>query len=139
LEIKELSKVKKYSNVSVDRLLTYLSDIVLTKTDEEIKLKQQELDGSRSLFKDSKERLKEVKNRLNIVSKEEDRLTNLYKVLNTVQALKQEGTLVGKNRIKVLNLLGNIDNYNTKSLKNLQKKLDYYLPDNESRNFFLNN
>jgi len=131
MEISRLSNSFKEqsSTLPLDSLLSYLSQIVLSETDKEIKIKQLELDEKKIQFNNLKENLRVVKNRLVNVSTEENRLNALYKVLRIIRTLKKEGLLVGNNRAKIDKILGNIHDQEEKTLITLLDRLTLYLPD----------
>lgn len=121
------------STLSSDSLLSYLSQIVLSKIDEKIEKRQKRLDEAKDRLIESKNQLKEVKERLTNVSAEYERLKALYEVLQLIDNLKQEGILVGNNRAKVSRLLYRVQDQNITTLKSLKRKLSVHLPEQYNR------
>ena len=74
-------------------------------------------------------RLKETKERLTYISTEYERLKDLYEVLQLIDTLKQEGILIGNNRVKISRLLYRVQDQNITMLKTLKKKLSVHLPE----------
>lgn len=127
----EISKLKSCNgyNTSTQDLLSYLSQIVLTQTDEKIEQKRRALDNIKESVSEAKDDLKILKERLIRVRSEQRRLDALYKVLRLIDNLKQEGVIIGANRTKISNLLYKVQDQDVKSLIKLRSRLSTYIPD----------
>ena len=128
MEIEQLNRIHGY-DMSHRDLLSYLSQIVLSKTDEEIEIREGEIKIKRQELTESKERLKNIKERLIRISVESKRLGALYRVLKLIDTLKQEGVIIGNNRAKITKLLHDIHEQNFQKLRALEERLSMYLPD----------
>lgn len=117
-------------DVSIDSLISYLSQIVLIKTDEEMEIRDNKIKQLRYNMVEKQKRGKELKDRLLHVYSESRRLDALLNVLNLISTLKKEGVLIGKNRAKVFRLLDEIDEQSFQTLKSLEGKLSIHLPKN---------
>jgi len=92
-------------DLSIQDLISYLSQVVLTQIDEKIERKRGTLDQIKELISETKVELKTLKERLVHVRAERKRLDALYGVLKLIDSLKQEGVLIGTNRTKISSLL----------------------------------
>ena len=127
----EILKIKLFDghNMSTEGLLAYLSQIVLTQTDEKIEQKRRALDQVKESVVEAKNDLRTLKERLIHVRTEHKRLDALYKVLKLIDNLKQEGVLIGSNRAKISGLLYKVQDQDITSLIKLKSKLASYMPD----------
>lgn len=116
------------SSVSSDSLLLYLSQIVLSRTDETIEKKQRHIDELKARLTDKKLQLKTIKDRITKISVENRRLKALYQLLQLIDRLKQEGILIGRNKEKISRLLYRIEEKDTNTLLALISKLKIHLP-----------
>lgn len=121
------------STINTDSLLTYLSQVVLSKIDDKIEKRQKHLSDAKLRLVESRSQLKEVKERLTQVSTEYERLKALYEVLQLIDNLKKEGILIGNNRAKISRLLYKIQDQNISTLKSLKLKLSVHLPEQYNR------
>jgi len=128
MEISKLIECNGH-NTSTEDLLSYLSQIVLTQTDEKIEQKRRTLDTVKESVSESKDDLKILKERLIRVRSEQRRLDALYKVLKLIDNLKQEGVMIGANKAKISNLLYKVQDQDVKSLIKLKSRLSTYIPD----------
>ena len=117
------------NNISHESLLFYLSQVVLVKTDEEIKSSQQRLITTKEITKKYKNDIKELKTQLENLTREYSREKALKRVLALVNTLKREGVLIGRNRGIVKELLVNIDSKSFEQLWNYEEKLSLKIPD----------
>jgi len=84
---------------------------------------------NKNILSESKSRLRETKERLTHISTEYERLKALYEVLQLIDTLKQEGILIGNNRVKISGLLYRVQDQNITMLKTLKRKLSVHLPE----------
>jgi hypothetical protein len=117
----------------LDGLLSYLSQIVISKTDEKIVRKKESLEKTKEGLKRSLEKLRTVKERLGFVSTECKRLEALQEVLQLINNLKQEGVIIGANKAKISKLLYTIQDHNIKTLKTLKSKLLMYSSEQQNK------
>lgn len=113
----------------MDELLSYLSQIVLSKTDEETERLHLSLQEEKQKLVNSKKNLRVVKDRLSKVSSENNRLKVLGNVLHIIDSLNKEGILIGNNKTKISRILAGIHDKSLVNLKKLETKLSSYLPD----------
>ncbi|MCK5020878.1 MAG: hypothetical protein KAS32_27910 [Candidatus Peribacteraceae bacterium] len=132
MEIKALSEVDG-STIATDELLSYLSQIVLSKTESEIGSKEKNLRESQTIISQSKAQLQEKTEMLTQLTLEMKRAKTLYRVLATIDTLKKEGVLVGNNRTKISKILPTIQDQSFQNLRAIEEKLKVYLPDNYNR------
>ena len=117
----------------LDGLLSYLSQLVICKTDEKIERKQQSLNKAKEDLSRSKDRLKVIRERLGHVSNECKRLEAMYEVLQLIDNLKQEGVIIGNNKDKISRLLYKIQDHEIETLKTLKARLSTYLSDQQNK------
>ena len=121
------------SLLPLDGLLSYLSQLVICKTDDKIERKQQSLNKAKEDLIGSKTRLKAIRERLGHISNEYKRLEAMYEVLRLIDNLKQEGVIIGNNKDKISRLLYKIQDYEIEALKTLKVKLSNYLSDQHNK------
>jgi len=119
--------------LSTRNLVSYLSQIVLTKIDENIENKKYELDSITNEIVDLKTSLNDKKNRLIRLQEEMQRLEVLSKTLDVMNTLKQEGVLIGKNKNKISDLLNNIFDQPIEKLQALQSRFLTYVNTDNNR------
>ena len=117
------------NNISQESLLFYLSQVVLIKTDEEIKNARVRLSSAKERVANYKTEILEIKSRLEALTKQYSREKALKRVLALVNTLKKEGVLIGRNRAVIRNLLLDIDNKNFEQLRNYEEQLSLKIPD----------
>lgn len=117
------------NNISQESLLFYLSQVVLVKTDEEIKSAQLRLKAAKARAGTYKTEIAGLKSQLEFLTKDYSREKALKRVLALVNTLKQEGVLIGRNRVIIKNLLLEIDNKNFQQLRNYEEQLSLKIPD----------
>ncbi|MCK5016823.1 MAG: hypothetical protein KAS32_07085 [Candidatus Peribacteraceae bacterium] len=132
MDIKALSEVDG-STITTDELLSYLSQIVLSKTESEIGAKEKNLRESQKVISQSKAQLQDKTDMLTRLTLESKRAKTLYRVLATINTLKKEGVLVGNNRTKISKILPTIQDQSFQNLRAIEEKLQVYLPDNFNR------
>jgi hypothetical protein len=129
MKISQLDEING-STFSTKGLLSYLSEIVLSTTDEDIRKKKESLGKEKKLIESSKEELRSIKESLITESVKKKRLISLYNVLNTIDTLRKEGLLIGSNRAKVSKILQTVKEKDFRELRTLDERLALYLPDN---------
>jgi hypothetical protein len=117
----------------LDGLLSYLSQIVISKTDDMIEGKQRSLEKARKTLSDSKIRLKTISERLSTISNECKRLEAMYNTLQLIDVLKQEGMIIGNNKNKISRLLYKIQDYDFEDLTKLKLRLSTYISDQQNK------
>jgi hypothetical protein len=103
--------------------------VVLVKTDEEIKSAQLRLKAAKARAGTYKTEIAGLKSQLEFLTKDYSREKALKRVLALVNTLKQEGVLIGRNRVIIKNLLLEIDNKNFQQLRNYEEQLSLKIPD----------
>ena len=132
MKIEFIGLVKNEKNFD-ENLMLYLSQIVLTKTNEKIKKSHQEFLESKLVLTESIKGIKGIKNDLLSLTKELSRVKTLKRVISLIYTLKKEGVLIGKKRLTILDLLDTLRMKDFSSLRNIEENLSIYLPDNNSR------
>jgi len=132
MDINELDTVNG-KLIPLDGLLSYLSQLVICKTDDRIERKQQSLDRAKKDLLESKDRLKTIRERLEHVSKEYKRLEAMYEVLRLIDNLKQEGVIIGNNKNKIARLLYKIQDHEIETLQTLKARLSIYQSDQQNK------
>jgi len=128
MEIKlEISSTEKINGeyLNTEELLSYLSQIVMVKKDEDLRKKSEQIKTIKSKIRNDKDKLNQLKIRLKHVHNENNRLSKLHDVLSNIQSLMREG-LMGNNRLKVINLLDNIKDDDIKTLDRINLKLSQF-------------
>lgn len=110
-------------------LLTYLSQVVLAKTDEEIEAASNGAKNAKKQLNEAKKQLKAVKNGMNRLLIEHQRYKIMLSVLQKIDTLREEGVLVGENKMRVRKLLTGINSKSIRQLKSLEDKLSSYVPE----------
>jgi archaellum component FlaC len=116
-------------DLSQKDLLTYLAQIVLSKTDTRTELATDELNRSKIALSNAKDNLKSVKGRLQSLLNEYEKFRLMYEVLKKIDTLKREGIVVGANKTKILKILNSIESQSIQTLKSLEDKLSAYVPE----------
>lgn len=117
------------SILSSKELLSYLSEIVLSTSDDEVRKRKESLDEKSSSLARKKERLRELKVEVIKSAAERKRLKSLKRCLDLINILKREGVLRGVNRSGLSQILGNIEKKDIQSLNRLEERLTIYLPE----------
>ncbi len=111
-----------------DEIMNYLSQVVLSKTDEEISRKHLQLEQSKKSLTKVKEQLNRVKNTSTEVSKEYAKEKQLTRILSLIAALKKEGAIRGNLRVKIIKLLNNVHKMDFYELRNIEQEYSIHLP-----------
>lgn len=117
------------SEISYDDLISYLSQVVLCKTDEEIGKYHRELETSKSLLQTLQAQIEKQKKIKDSVTKQLAKEKQLSRVFNLISTLKKEGSIRGQNAVKISNVLNRIEDMEFYELRTLEEKLTLYLPD----------
>lgn len=111
-----------------DDLVFYLSQVVLTKTDDAVKKKNQ-------LVNSTKDQITKLKSSINKLKEECVKIENVYakekqvkRILNLILTLKKEGGIRGSIGKEILMLLNKIDTLDFQKLMDIEKKLSLYRP-----------
>jgi Mg/Co/Ni transporter MgtE len=115
-------------NLSTEDLLSYLSQVTLTMTDEETKRKHKLLEGCRDNVSKLRKELKKQKDVQNSLVLEQSRQKQLGRVLSLLDTLKREGVLTGRNAQKISRVLDDIEDKDFRYLRDLEERLAVYLP-----------
>lgn len=110
-------------------LLTYLSQVVLSKTDEEIEMAALEAGQAKRDLTEAKKKLKAVKTGMNRLLIEHQRFKIMLSVLQKIDTLRKEGVIVGENKMQVRKILTGIEGKSIRQLKSLEDKLSSYVPE----------
>ena len=110
-------------------LLTYLSQVILSKTDEEIELASGEAAVAKKDLTEARKKLKAVKNGMNRLLIEHQRFKIMLSVLQKIDTLRKEGVIVGENKMQVRKILTGIEGKSIRQLKSLKDKLSSYVPE----------
>jgi len=121
------------SILSSKELLSYLSEIVLGISDEEVRKRKESLDEKISSLAQKKERLGEVKAEVIKSAVERKRLKSLKRCLDLINILKREGVLRGANQSGLSQILSSIEKKDVQSLNRLEERLTIYLPEKTDR------
>ena len=113
-----------------DNLKIYLSEVLLTETDEKIKKENDSLVKDKRKLSVSKELLKRKKEEISSLELKYARERQLEILLKLISKLLQEGSLVGQNRTKVSRILEEIEEKDYDSLRNLEQKLSILRSEN---------
>lgn len=127
MQIEYLNNINN-NDFNYDEFVNYLSQIVLSKTDEEIENKQFELDKIKQSLINKKTEMKTLEERNKTLSKEFSKEKQLARVLSLVTTLNEEGVIRGKNRAKIEHLLNNIEKLNFFELRNVEESLSILIP-----------
>lgn len=111
------------SEYSYEELTDHLVQVVVSNTEDEIRNKKLELEKLTAEILTKKKKLKEVSDRNNTYKKELARQKQLGRVISLIATLIREGAIKGKEKIKTINLLKNIDSLNFFELRNKEESL----------------
>lgn len=111
-------------NVNYDSLVTHLSHLVLSETDEQIKTKTNDLEKAKNY-------LNKVKNKVNTYKENSNKLIDEYsnekiksRILTLVGTLKKEGAVRGNNKVQIVKMLNTLNNLKYEELLKVEKKLN---------------
>lgn len=111
-----------------DDLLSYLSQQVITITNDKAKIEKKNGDSLKEKLKTLGVQLKDTQNKLSTLESEFSRQKALERVLKIISSLQREGLLIGQNKNKVLTLLKDLGNKDFESCRKLEEALIRYLP-----------
>ncbi|MFW6001799.1 MAG: hypothetical protein ACOCQD_00505 [archaeon] len=122
----------KQEKLDLDELNAYLTKIVLSRSDEEIKKRKQIYLNKKKQLSTIRSDLKNRKKELSELQKAYSKEKAISRILNTVSALNREGVLATQRKLReqIKKLLPELPNMKVNSLMDLQEKLYVYLPDN---------
>ena len=113
-------------------LVSYLSQIILSKTNEEVEDRHKAyLESQRSLSQ-AKNNLKERREKLLEASRKLSRLRILAGIVSMIDGLKRETVLYGSKKVKILRLLGDLETKSYPQLRSLEEKLRIHIPGAET-------
>ena len=121
---------KQYNNISYESLLDYVSQIVLSKSDEDLKEKTQIYEEEKKLFFFTKSSLKLNKEKLLISIKELARVRLILSILSIIDTLRKESVLFGDRKRKVTILLNELKSKSFGELKVIETNLKLAIPNN---------
>jgi len=121
---------KLQDNISYECLLDYLSQIIITKFDEDLKLKHQIYEKEKSNFSKTKTAVKETKLKFLDAVKELARMKVMVSILTIIDTLRKEGALFGERKRKIILLLNELKAKNFKELRMIEKNLHLIIPNN---------
>ena len=115
------------SSINTEDLLSYLSQVVLTMTDEEARKRYNSLEEKKKSISAIKENFIAEKEKLSSLLTELSRQKALGRVLSTLDTLRREGVFTGQNRTRIRTLLENLDSKDFHYLRDLEERLGVYL------------
>lgn len=121
------------NELNQEDLLSYISQIVLTKTDKEISKRHKILEVGKKNLKAMREQLNNSKNVSNKIEKDYAYSVQLSKVISLITALKKEGVIRGALRPRIIRLLNEINKMDFHKLREVEEKFSMYLPDKYNR------
>lgn len=121
------------SELNQDELLSYISQIVLARTDKEISKRHKILETGKKNLKSLREQLNNSKNISNKIEKDYAYAVQLGKVISLINALKKEGVIRGSLRPKIIRLMDEINSMDFHKLRDVEQRFSIYLPDKYSR------
>lgn len=128
MEIRALSPMNG-EDLDLEDLLSYLSQVVLSKIDTEIERESKELVQSRTRLSEAKTSLTTVKDKLTTLVQEYRRYSVMFEALRKIDALRKEGVWVGPNKGKIKKILNEIGAVSISKLRSLEEKLSTYVPE----------
>ena len=117
------------NDLSEKDLLSYLAQVVLSKTEEKTERATEELTQSKDQLMEAKDQLKSVKHRLTVLMGEYERIRVMHEALRKIDALRKEGVVIGVNKSKIAKILTNIEDQSLQALRSLEDKLSAYVPE----------
>jgi hypothetical protein len=121
------------SEINEQELLSYVSQIVLSKVDKTITKKNTLIKLNKQNLIKKKVELKEMKKELDAVEKEYAHAFQLSKVISLLASLKKEGVIRGALKPNIINLLNNIKKLDFYKLRDIEQRLSIHLPDKYSK------
>ena len=117
-ETKETTKIR-YPGV-----LEHLSEYIVSMKDERIKSKREELDLNKEKINNIKDIYKEMKEKAEDVTRDNEKLNSLSKLLQSIYNLKTRGIIVSEYRKNILEILnGDLLNQPKEVIDNLRQQL----------------
>jgi len=132
-----LAGLVRNNKVLDENLMLYLSKVVLTKTNDRVKIAHQEYLNSKSVLLDTVRALKDTKKEFVTLTKELSRIKTLKRVISLIYTLKKEGVLIGNNRLTILDLLDTLMSRSFSSLRSIEESLSVYLPDHRTNSSYI--
>ena len=129
----ETYKVENHYDLSSRDLLNYLSQVILSKTDEKIEIEQTLIKENKEQVQSLRVNLKSKKEMLKKILEEKKRVETTSKVIKIIHTLSQEGGLIGNSRSKLSRTLFSLNDKSYKQLRSLEEKLSMYLPEHYNR------
>ncbi len=119
------------SNFNESELMSYLSQVVLNKIDDDVVERNKTLENYKLKLEKSKGRVKEIKKISEELTHTLSKEKALSRVLSLVSTLIKEGVLRGGYRAQVLKVLNEIEKnkFDFHGLRNVEEKLSVLLPD----------
>ncbi len=125
--IQQLNEIDA-ATLDKEDIMKYLSQVVLSKTDEEISKKHEQLEESKMSLTKIKDQLQRMKKTSAEVSKEYAREKQLSRILSLIAALKKEGAIRGNLRVKIIKLLSTVHKMDFYELRNAEQEYSIHLP-----------
>jgi len=111
-----------------EELLSFLSQHVITLVNTQARTVKSEIDSLKDNIKSLGGNLSNKRKILVSLESEVSRQKALKRVLKLISSLQREGVLTGQNKIKISNLLKDIDVKDFSTLRKLEEALVAYLP-----------
>lgn len=112
-----------------DDILFYISNILLSQSDEQLK-------NSRKKLKDITEQISTKKGTVTASKTAiEQMISQLTKektksrIFSVINILKQEGKIIGKNKQSIIKIINEIDSKDFSELRKIEERLTLHLPD----------
>lgn len=107
-------------------LINYLCEVVLSKTDDEIKESKQALNKLTKSVQHINIQFKEIKKNYDMITSEIAKEKQLKRVLNRIETLYKEGSLRGQKKTSIIEILPKLKNYDFSKLSRLEEKLSIF-------------
>lgn len=117
------------NDIEFNDLIAYLSEVVLSRTDEEIERHKTLAKDAQREYKNLAKEIGVKKNHLLGLNREKAKFLALSRVLSLIDTLNREGKLIGKKRDQIASLLHKIQNYDFSKLRELEESLSVHLPE----------
>lgn len=125
--IQQLDEVSS-NTVNQDDLMNYLSQVVLSKTDNNISKLNKKYEESKINLVKLKDQLNKIKKTNSEVSNEHAKQKQLSRVISLIMSLKKEGVIRGNLRLKIIKLLSNVYKMDFYQLRDVEQEYSIHLP-----------
>lgn len=118
--------IQTNNEIDHDDLLNFLSQTVLSMTDEEIRIEKQKLNDLTKSVRNIHAAFKDIKKKYDEKTSECAREKQLERVLTKIDTLNKEGSLRGSKKTSIIEILPKLNTFNFIQLTKLEERLSIF-------------